>query len=126
MPIVGEGNDVRIKYSILEEIKREIPDAFYVAFAGELFSVFGSVASEKDEDGFYGIDFLSGTTGWAAALRAACQKMRMQWLLDYYDTLEWYDSDMFDGEISDMVIKKSYEADETNANEYYLYLIRED
>lgn len=126
MPIVGEGSNVHVEYSIPEEIKREIPDAFYIALAGELFSVFGAVASEKDEDGAYGIDFLCGTAGWAAALRAACRKMKMQWLLNYYDALEWYDSDLFDGEISDMVIKKFYEADETSADAYYLYLMSED
>ena len=113
-------------YKIPAEIKDKIPDAFYIALAGELYSVFGLVVAKKDEDDFYGIEFLGGTTGWVVAFQATCQKMNMQWLLDYYNALEWFDSDLFDGEISDMVIQKFYEADETNANAYYLYLVSKD
>ena len=125
MPIVNNEGNVSVVYHIPLEIKQKIPDYFYIAFAGELHSVFGSWASEKDECGIYGLSYEGGTAGWVAAFKATCDKLQMQWLLDYYNTLEWYDSDQFDSEIGDAIIKTVYEADDTSANSYYLHLIEE-
>ena len=41
MPIVGNGKNTHIEYQIPEKIKNNIPQHFYIAFAGELCSVFG-------------------------------------------------------------------------------------
>ena len=55
-----------------------------------------------------------------------CRKLDMEWLLDYYDSLPWYDSDMFDGEIENMVISEFIEADEKpkSAKMYYQFLLK--
>lgn len=44
-------------------------------------------------------DLDSSTYGWTRALQQACDKLDLGWIMDYYNSLEWYDSDIFDGEI---------------------------
>lgn len=112
MPIVGEGKNVSIEYEIPSEIESKIPPYFYHALAGELFSVFSSEALQKDGEGFYGLPIcFGGTAGWAEALKATCRKLDMTWLWDYYSTLEWYDSDLFDEKIEERIISKVVEAE---------------
>lgn len=125
MPVVGNGQGVHIEYNIPDEIKSRIPQCFYSAFAGELCSVFGCTVFEKDESGFYSLVYISGTAGWAEALKMTCKKLDMQWLLDYYDSLPWYDSDIFDGEIEDMIISECIETDEKpkSTHMYYQFLL---
>ena len=126
MPIVGNGQDVHIEYNIPDEIKSRIPQYFYSAFAGELCSVFGCTVFEKNEPGFYSLVYISGTAGWSEALKMTCRKLDVEWLFDYYDSLPWYDSDMFGGEIEDMVISECIETDEKpkSAEAYYGFLLK--
>ena len=119
--------------TIPDEIKSKIPDYFYIAFGGELVSLFGldifdpiDERDEINEAALCGLDFLEGTSGWSAALWMTCKKLDMDWLWDYWDSLEWYDSDMFDGEIGDKVIevmRENYDNPGKGANCYYKYII---
>lgn len=111
-------------YDIPKEIKSKIPEYFYYAFGGELLSVFGKDFLTKDDSGNYPLDFLSSSQGYSVAFDMTCKKLDMLWLKEYRDSLPWYDSDLFDGEIDEQTIrvfKKSKEA-----NPYYLYLIAEE
>lgn len=112
-----------MEYEIPEEILSRIPQHFWPAFAGELVSTLGLAVFEKDENDQYGLYFVSGTFGWNAALRMTCNKIEMKWLFDYYDKLEWWQSDMFDGEFEDMVIKNFVEAEDRPEHTYYSWLI---
>ena len=139
MPIVGEGESVHIEYEIPKEIKEKIPDYFYYAMAGELVSVFGPYILQHPPAGYYDeendewvedgeedyYDLDTSTGGWCEAFYATCKKLDMQWLYDYWRTLAWYDSDIFDGEIEDEIIKRFCEKDHLadHANCYYKYLI---
>ena len=51
-----------------DKILSNIPDYFYPAFTGELVSVFGSEILEPSETGEVPLFYISGTTGWNAAL----------------------------------------------------------
>lgn len=104
MPIVGNGKDVRIEYEIPEDIKRKIPAHFYITLAEKLRDTFGSAIFEQDEYGTYGLSYVSGTAGWYTALEATCHKLDMRWLLGYYNSLAWYDSDLFDAEIENEIL----------------------
>ena len=55
-----------------------------------------------------------------------CQKLNMCWLLDYYNSLEWYESDLFDGEMEGKIVSEFIEADQAqaNANAYYKFLFQ--
>lgn len=140
MPIVKNAESVHVEYTIPKDIKSRIPDYFYFAMAGELVSIFGPHILEKvdypeyDNDGneipgdpnidnsYY--DLCSGTSGWYEAFKMTCKKLNMMWLMDYYKTLEWYDSDIFDGIIEDRIIKNYIEKDHMHdqVNCYYKYL----
>ena len=130
MPIVGEGDNVHIKYNIPDDINSRIPNYFYYAMAGELVSIFGPTIlqlidySEDGEDySYYDLD--SGCSGWFMAFNATCHKLDMTWLMDYRKTLEWYDGDIFDGIIEDRIIEQFCEKDHTqdHCNCYYKYLV---
>ena len=120
--IKDENGNVHVSYSIPEEINSHIPDYFYYAMAGELVSIFGPEILNKEKE-YYDLD--SGTGGWEEAFKATCYKLDMDWLLDYYKTLEWFDSDIFDDIIESNIIdnfcKKNHQEDYANC--YYKYLI---
>ncbi len=124
MPIIGDGENVSIEYKIPDEIGNKIPPYFYAAFAGELFSVFGLDALQKDEDNSYGLRYFCGTAGWLEALKTTCKKLNLDWLMNYYYTLDWYDSDIFDGVISERIISEFIEAEPSCANSYYHFLLQ--
>lgn len=125
-----------LTYKIPEDILSKIPEYFWSAFAGELVSVFGPHALEKVDDS-YNLYFLTGTMGWNAALKMTCRKLDMYWLYEYYDKLQWWESDMFDGEFEDLIVSKFVEADKDDwreipteerdrwASTYYSYLTGE-
>lgn len=124
MPIDNNGN---LSYHIPKEIEAKIPDYFYIAMAGELCSVFGYWIFEKvidpddpKDEGYYDLD--SSTAGWYEVFKATCKKLGMDWLLEYYRTLEWYDSDIFDGIIENRIITNFIVAKDHHANSYYQYL----
>lgn len=112
-----------MEYRIPDEILTKIPQHFWPAFAGELVSTFDLLIFNKSENDFYPLNYVSGTNGWNAALRMTCKKLEMKWLFDYYDKLEWWQSDMFDGEFEDLLIKNFVEAEDLPASTYYAWMI---
>ena len=129
MPIVGHDKDIHVEYNIPTEIDIKIPSYFYIALAGELCSILGpqifnkiTDIDEDTEEEFSYYDFDSGTSGWHTAFKATCEKLDLQWLLNYYDALEWYDSDIFDDIIEDRIVTHFIDKD-NHCNEYYKYLM---
>ena len=106
-----------------DKILSNIPDHFYPAFAGELVSVFGSEILEPSETGEVPLFYISGTTGWNAALRMTCKKLGIDWLMSWYDELEWFDSDNFDGELVEMMETKFLDNSSESNNSYYRWII---
>ena len=114
-----------IRYTIPEEICSRIPDYFYAAFAGELFSVFGWEQAKwmfYPEDRRDYTDLDSSSAGWVEAFKATCRKLDMSWLIDYYNTLPWYDSDVFDGIIEAEIGKRFMKGSGEQSNAYYRFL----
>ena len=107
-------------YKIPDDILDKIPEYFWPALGGELISAYSLSVLDKDPDtGLMSLDYIGSTMGWVAALRATCHKLDMKWLMDYWDKLEWYDSDIFDDLIIDMVKEKFFEAP---SNPSYAYM----
>lgn len=46
----------------------------------------------------------SGTGGWYEAFANTCRKTNNKELLKYYNSLPWYESDLFDGEVEDLFL----------------------
>ena len=106
-----------------DKILSNIPDYFYPAFAGELVSVFGSEILDPSETGEVPLFYISGTTGWNAALRMTCKKLGIDWLMSWYDELEWFDSDNFDGELLEMTETKFLDNSSESNGSYYRWII---
>ena len=120
-------SDNKFKYTIPPSMGDHIPEYFWAAFAGELVGVFGPHILDKvddEDDSYYFIQYDTGTSGWHEAFKSACFKTECDWLYGYYQRLDWMESDQFDAEIADLVVKNCIEADHSGASPYYLYLLR--
>ena len=114
-------------YKIPKEIEDRIPAYFYFGMAGELVAIYGTQIlelrhEEEGDEGYYYLD--TSTYGWYEAFRATCRKLDMWWLVEYYDTLDWYDGDLFDAEIEDEIIERICQKERISEhpNCYYKYL----
>lgn len=103
MPIVGRGDDVHIEYQIPENIKQTITYDFLKEFRNQLIRIheYWSIDTFAEE----GIPTNTGTGGWFTAFGKACIITNNKELFNYYRTLEWYDSDLFDSELAEMLIE---------------------
>lgn len=106
MPIIESGDNVRIEYAIPENIKKLITNDFLKEFRNQLFRIHKHYSLDTFAD--EGFSENISTFGWYAAFYKACRLTKKEALLDYRDSLEWYDADIFDGEIADMLIERKF------------------
>jgi hypothetical protein len=92
-----------------------IPDYFYVAFAGEITSIYGLGVWDD-------IDYIGPENGVVQALKMTCRKLNLMWIYRKYDAMEWYDSDVYLGKLVDKA-KKAITNMERGNNAYYRYLL---
>lgn len=89
---------------IPEWIKGVLTDAVLHVFATELKREFFKI----DEcDWKEAICHLDGTQGYGGAFERALTKCGLDSVWNYYDELEWYESDLFDGDIVDLLLEKN-------------------
>lgn len=112
MPLVGEGNDVHIEYTMPEHIKNLITDDFLKEFRNQLFRIHNYYSLDSYAD--HGISMNTSTAGWFAAFGKACLVTHKEEVLDYWRTLPWYDSDIFDGELADMLVERKFILDDSS------------
>ena len=121
--IMPDKNDVSvcsIKMRDHSEILERIPDYFYTVFLSELFAIEGPVLiSGADE---YGLN--SGTYGWYIALKSACDRLDMPWLVEYWDELQWYESDAFDSELELRMTKLLHNWPNSSDSSYFKILVK--
>jgi len=98
MPITENGYE----YTMPEEWLSKIDLEFLTAFRDELFKM-----NYISLDGCYcdTLAHLESTTGYHVAFKLACVKSNKLDLYQYSKTLPWYDSDIFDGKLSQLLIK---------------------
>ena len=104
MIVVNENGDVHVEYHIPEDIKAMISDDFLKELRNQLFRIHEYYSLETFAD--QGIPINTSTAGWYAAFGKACLLKNKSELLDYWENLEWYDSDIFDGIVADMLVEK--------------------
>lgn len=112
MPIVGEGNDVHVAYTIPEHIRNLVTDDFLKEFRNQLFRIHDYYSLDLYAD--RGIPMNTSTIGWFAAFGKACLVTHKEEILDYWRTLPWYDSDIFDGELADMLVERKIILDDSS------------
>lgn len=94
------------EYTILDNIKNLITDDFLKEFRSQLFRIHNNYGLDTFAEN--GIPMNTSTGGWVAALYKACMLTHKEELFDYWRTLPWYDSDIFDGELAEMLVKKRF------------------
>lgn len=94
------------EYKMPEDIKNLITDDFLKEFRNQLFRIHEHYSIDTFAE--FGIPMNTSTGGWYAAFGKACLLTNKEVLLDYWRTLPWYDSDIFDGELADMLIERGF------------------
>lgn len=102
MPVVND----YIEYTMPEDIKNLITDDFLKEFRNQLFRIheYYSIDTFAED----GIPMNTSTGGWYAAFGKSCLLTHKEVLLDYWRTLPWYDSDIFDSQLADMLIERGF------------------
>lgn len=96
MPII----DGSVHYEMPAHIKALITPDFCSQFLKELHQIFGSSLEDSSMDYYV---YQGGTAGWEAAFTNTCRKLNLHELCIYYSNLEWFDSDIFDGQLEDFL-----------------------
>ena len=105
MPIVGSGDSVHTEYQIPDNTKELITYDFMKEFRNQLIRIheYWSIDTFAED----GIPMDTSTGGWQASLGKACIITKNKDLWNYWRHLDWYDSDIFDGELAEMLIKNN-------------------
>lgn len=93
-------------YIIPDNIKKLITDDFLKEFRNQLFRIHKHYSLDVFAE--EGIPMNTSTSGWYAAFGKACLLTQKEELLNYWRTLPWYDSDIFDGELAELLIKRGF------------------
>ena len=93
-------------YTMPEDIKNLITDDFLKEFRNQLFRIheYYSLDVFAEE----GIPINTSTAGWYAAFGKACLLTHKEGLFNYWRTLPWFDSDIFDGELAGILIERGF------------------
>lgn len=106
MSVAKEKENKYVEYEIQGNIKELITDDFLREFRNQLFRVYGGCNLGSLADG--AISLIASTSGWYVALGKACLVTHNEALLDYWNSLPWYDSDVFDDELVEMLIERHF------------------
>lgn len=104
MPIIkNENGTVSIKYHIPAEWTVRINSNFVDIFCKELSEI------NWNEDSFPKDNIMvESTMGWGEALKRTCLRTANEDLWEHFRQLDWYDSDLFDGELTELCFQFKY------------------
>jgi hypothetical protein len=94
MPITEGGC---VSYSLPKEYSDMMNYDFCKTMMMAIHNIWGISAEDYD---YESISYCEGTGGWSEAFMTACRVYKKDELAKYYCTLPWYDSDIFDGYLS--------------------------
>lgn len=89
-------------YTIPQEIKSLLTEDFYKAMWDALAEIFDGKTIGVDYDLWPNVYHFEGTVGWHDAFEQCASEEVMR----YYKALDWWDGDLFDGEIGDELAKR--------------------
>ena len=105
MSIVEEGEAFAV-YTIPEHIQKLITDDFLRELRNQLFRLHPHYSLETFAE--WGIPESTSTFGWTTAFGKACLMTHNEAILDYWRALDWYDSDIFDDLLAQMLIDRHF------------------
>lgn len=101
---LGKRKSTRKEYHIPNDIKAHITEEFGREFLNQLSCVYSNYDYESEAEWFDDMCmYCEGTGGWYTALEKTAEIMRCRELIEYYNNLEWYDSDQFDGRMHTII-----------------------
>lgn len=102
--IKNENGSISIQYHIPDEYTSKIDNNFVNIFCNELNEIKWNWT--KHESAFpQDMIMVESTMGWGQALKCTCLRTANEDLWEYYRQLDWYDSDLFDGELTELCYK---------------------
>lgn len=95
-------------YKIPNRKKKLLTKEFLETFKDELDKIFYKGEIDPSKRNYMNTyQHVESTVGFGKALRIACEKYNLvKAIYNYEDKLPWYDSDLFDSEIMDIMIEK--------------------
>lgn len=106
------------RYEIPSEILSRFTEQFYRRLhelLGEIFCMEDIYQIDEATDEPMIVYFVS-TCGWAEAFENSCRECELNDVLAYYDKLQWYESDLFDDQIYEEMMKYYKEEDVANVS----------
>ena len=101
-----------------EEIQCRITDSFLITFKDELDKIFADKKPAKPTYwNFY--QWFDSTGGFYSALKSTCELYNFMELYNYLQSLEWYDSDILDSSLTEMLYKRGLIKEGTWAEYWY-------
>lgn len=97
-------------YYIPKKYKKMIDLNFLQYFQYELHLMFGLSLNDFRDTGPLSNQ---GTAGWHDCFVKTCINFNKNELLNYYESLDWYQSDLFDDELADMFIQYKISLDKS-------------
>lgn len=102
-----------------------IPIYFYQCLFGELVKIFGFNLSTQSLELFSEeMNYVTGTRGWNVAFKEACTQCNLADMYEYYNSLDWCKSDIFDGIIEEKMTNVLF--DSNVRSEYYTFKIQKE
>ncbi len=92
------------EYKIPEKYEKMITKELLVKIRDNIFATFEKIGMDTTADD--GIDYILTTAGWGNAIKNACLELGKEDFYNYYENLEWMDSDIFDGILEDKMIEE--------------------
>lgn len=102
-----------------------IPTYFYQCLFGELVKIFGFNLSTQSLELFSEeISYVAGSRGWGLAFKETCTQCDLNDMYEYYNSLDWCKSDIFDGYIEEKMINVLF--DSNARSDYYEFKIQKE
>ena len=88
-----------VEYKIPEEIKTRLNKEVMSGFLDNLKRIFKLDDNKANEE----LPYLISSVGWGMAFNNICRDYLLFDVSDYYLKLDWYDSDLFDDELLELL-----------------------
>ncbi len=113
-----------------KDILNRLDAKFYCCFYGELCGVAAMdiLQVDPDDSACRAIDYYSGTSGWNLALWSTCMRLGLMDFYNWYESLRWDESDEFDCDLSDELVKRIGDMEDLNSDsrhDYYMWLFEQ-
>lgn len=102
------------KYEMPDEINDRFTKDMLKDFVDKLVEVF-KLEHMTHEDAAYA----EGSVGWYSAFKYMCDNNDLNDVLDYYDSLPWYESDLFDDRLTGLLVKYDLLEDSDYVKSWY-------